>query len=71
MSSNMRKPYKLDCIEWNDRHVRLNVFDPTGANCGTLTLPSADVLGFVLNSWKGDIFWNGLMPDEFLTMGAT
>lgn len=56
------KPYKLSCREWNPYHVKFNVFDPTGANCGELTVLASDVENFVQHSWRGNIFWNGLMP---------
>ena len=58
--------YKIDCLEWNPQHVRFNVFDPFGANCGVLTILAKDVKNFVTHSWKGDIFWNGKMPQDFI-----
>lgn len=62
---NMKR-YKLDCLEWNNRHVRFNVFDPSGANCGTLHVLAHDAINFVKHSWKGDIFWNGKMPQAIV-----
>jgi hypothetical protein len=62
----MGNQYKIDCIEWNPRHVKFNVFDPTGANCGVLTILADDVLNFVKNSWNGNIFWHGKMPKDFV-----
>lgn len=56
--------YKLDCIEWNVKHVKFRVFDPAGANCGFLTIESSDVINFVQNSWNGDVFWNGFGPGD-------
>jgi len=41
--------YKIDCLEWNPQHVRFNVFDPFGANCGVLTILAKDVKNFVTN----------------------
>lgn len=58
--------YKLDCTEWNPRHVKFLVFDTKGANCGTLTVLADDAINFVKNSWKGNIFWNGKMPGTVL-----
>lgn len=63
----MRKKYKLNCLEWNSRHVTFDVFDPLGVKCGTLKVLSSDAVNFVQNSWKGDIFWNGKMPLEVVT----
>ena len=66
----MRKRYKLDCQEWNDRHVKFVVFDPKGANCGMLTVETQDVINFVQHSWGGDIFWNGKMPEDIVLATA-
>jgi hypothetical protein len=57
--------YKLTCTSWNTAHVKFNLFDPTGANCGNLCIHALDVVNFLQNSWRGDILWNGNMP-EFL-----
>jgi len=62
----MRKQYKLDCMEWNPRHVKFNVFDPTGANCGILTILTDDALNFVKYSWNGDISWHGKGPKDIV-----
>lgn len=56
--------FKLDCVDWNETHVKFNVFDPRGANCGLLTISRADVINFVKYSWKGNIFWHGKMPED-------
>jgi len=66
----MRKQYKLNCIEWNLRHVKFNVFDPIGANCGVLTISADDIINFVKYSWNGDIFWHGKMPEDII-LGST
>jgi hypothetical protein len=58
------KPFTLTCLESNTRHTKFNVFDPTGANCGTLTILTDDVVGFIQRSWKGNINWDGKMPDD-------
>jgi len=58
--------FKLSCVEWNGRHVKFNVFDPYGANCGQLTLLATDIVVFIQQVWKGSVFWNGLMPTAFL-----
>ena len=58
--------YKIDCKCWNGRHVTFNVFDGKGANCGTLIIETEDVMNFVRNCWRGDIFWNGLIPDSYI-----
>ena len=65
----MRKQYRLDCLEWNPRHVKFNVFDPFGVNCGTLAVLAEDVLNFAKYSWRGDIFWNGRMPEDIVMTG--
>jgi len=62
----MRTQYNLSCIEWNGKHVKFNVFDTTGANCGLLTVDALDVIHFVSKSWSGDIAWNGLIPQDVL-----
>ncbi len=58
------KLYKLDCTEWNPQHVKFRVFDPTGANCGFLTVATDDVINFVKYSWRGNLFWHGHMPQD-------
>jgi hypothetical protein len=67
-SGIMENQYKIHCIEWNPRHVKFDVYDPPGANCGTLTILTDDVLNFITNSWNGDIFWHGKMPKDFLAI---
>ncbi len=59
------KKYKIDCLEWNLKHVKFIVFDPFGANCGMLTISVDDVINFVRNSWNGNIFWNNKIPKDF------
>lgn len=65
----MRTQYKLQCLEWNPRHVKINMFDTTGANCGLLTVASVDIIHFIHNSWKGDISWEGKIPKDFNLRG--
>jgi hypothetical protein len=55
--------YKLTCTSWNTAHVKFNLFDPTGANCGQICIHALDLINFLQNSWKGEIFWNGNMPE--------
>lgn len=55
--------YKLTCFEWNFGHVKFNLFDPTGANCGQITVCALDMINFLQNSWKGNIDWDGKMPE--------
>lgn len=55
--------YKLTCTDWNAGHVRFNLFDPTGANCGKLCVSALDMVNFLQNSWKGNIDWDGKMPE--------
>jgi len=62
--------YKLNCTSWNGQHVRFTVFDPKGANCGEICVLTGDVFNFIRSSWRGDVFWNGLMP-EAAVMSAT
>jgi hypothetical protein len=52
-------PYTLDCKAWNLSHVRFNVFDGRGANCGTVTIDADDVRNFVALNWNGNVKWNG------------
>jgi len=59
----MRK-YKINCTEWNSRHVKFNVFDPAGANCGRLTIATGDTRNFVKYSWNGYVSWEGKFPEE-------
>jgi hypothetical protein len=59
------KRFKLVCTDWNEAHVRFRVFDPAGATVGTLTLLTGDVLGFVSETWNGDVLWNGKCPLAF------
>ena len=56
------KPYKLHCTGSNSRHTQFQVFDPKGANCGTLTVLTSEAMDFVKFSWTGEVFWNGLRP---------
>ena len=44
----------LDCVGWNDRHVKFN-----GANCGPITIRVDDITLFVGQSWNGEVKWNG------------
>lgn len=60
------KRYRLDCLDWNPEHVKFNVFDGVGANCGTLTIRTADVVNFLRDNWRGNLFWHGRMPQDFL-----
>lgn len=57
--------YKIRCIDWNDQHVKFNVFDTKGANCGVLTIETKDVTNFVTQAWNGAIFWDGKVPFIF------
>lgn len=65
--------YKLDCIGHNSKHTTFRVFDrgtvdasgTTPANCGTLTIQTEDLVFFLQNAWRGDIFWNGLLSPDF------
>lgn len=63
------KPFKLSCVESNERHTIFNVFDPKGANCGRLTILTEDVINFLQHSWNGNIFWNGKMPEAVMSRG--
>ena len=56
----MRKQFRLSCLEVNQRHTKFNVFDPHGANCGTLTLLTKEVKDFLRFDWNAEIDWNGL-----------
>jgi len=68
--------YRLDCIDYNSKHTVFRVFDrgtvgtqskePTKANCGTLTIQTDDLVWFLQHAWKGDIWWNGLLPPNAL-----
>jgi hypothetical protein len=60
------RPYKLECKEFGDAHVKFQVYDPTGAGCGMLTIATDDVRNFLIYSWRGNILWNGKMPDWFV-----
>lgn len=62
--SDQRKLYNLSCVEWNPRHVRFQVYDPTKALCGTLVVLTEDVFNFVKWSWNGAIQWNGKVPTD-------
>jgi hypothetical protein len=65
----MRTPYKLYCVESNVMHVRFNLFDPKGANCGSLCVLTEDVENFLMNSWKGSINWDGKIPERLISLG--
>lgn len=54
----------LDCMESNERHTKFRLFDPQGANCGTLCIITTDVPEFIANKWNGDVQWNGLFIDK-------
>lgn len=59
--------YTLDCIDWNDQHVKFRVFDHTGANCGFLTILTRNVRNFVGRCWNSDIRWNDKAPKDFIS----
>lgn len=59
------KLYTLRCYEWNLAHVKFNVYDPVGANCGVLITSVDHILSF-MHSWRGEIEWNDLVPADFL-----
>jgi len=52
--------FKLSCTKWDSSHIWFNVFDATGANCGTITVLTDDVIDFVSKNWNGDVTWNGI-----------
>ena len=58
----MRKGFKLVCQDWGNTHARFILFDPVGANCGTIVLLTGDALDFVKYDWNGSVFWNGKGP---------
>lgn len=58
--------FKLSCSEWNVKHVKFNLFDPHGANCGKIVILTEDVLQFAKYSWNGNIAWNGRFPDDIV-----
>lgn len=58
--------YNLSCFDSNLQHTKFNMFDATGANCGRLTILTEDVVNFLTNNWKGNIDWNGMIPDVVL-----
>jgi hypothetical protein len=66
-SERNMKHYKLTCLNWNTMHIRFAVFDPIGANCGEITILASDAVNFLQNAWKGDIFWDGKIPDYILS----
>jgi hypothetical protein len=58
--------FKLSCIEWNSVHVKFNLFDPSGANCGQVCIRTEDVEKFIgKRNWVGTVAWNGLYPIEW------
>lgn len=60
--TQMRKGFKLVCQDWGNTHARFILFDPVGANCGTIILLTGDALDFVKYDWNGSVFWNGKGP---------
>ncbi len=59
----MRKKFKLRCDSTNSMHTRFTMFDQVGANCGNITVRTADVLDFIAHDWAGDVDWNGNLPE--------
>jgi hypothetical protein len=59
--------FKLSCISWDEVHVKFNLFDPAGANCGQICIRTADVEAFIgRRNWQGMIQWNGLIPERWV-----
>ena len=59
------KRWKLSCVEVNDMHIKWNLFDTHGVNCGTVTVLRTEVVDF-LQQWHGAIEWNNKIPPELL-----
>lgn len=59
----MRRPFLLRCDGSNPKHTRFTMFDQGRANCGTITILTADVLDFIANDWNGDVDWQGHAPE--------
>ena len=53
----MKRVFKLRCEELGKVHGRFTVFDPSGANCGVITVRAADVADFVYHAWHGRVIW--------------
>ncbi len=49
--------YKLECKKADPTHVKFAVYDPVGANCGTISVLTSDVRNFVARSWNGNVDW--------------
>jgi hypothetical protein len=62
VTMNMR--YNLSCLSWDAQHVKFTCSDRQGEECGTLAVKTEDVFRFLQGSWKGNVEWNGLLPDE-------
>jgi ribosomal protein L37E len=55
--------FRFSCISWDDAHVKFNLFDFLGANCGQICIRTFDVdVFFGRQGWQGIIEWNGLRP---------
>lgn len=59
MSAPWASHFRLSCAAVNARHVSFALFDPAGANCGTVTILRADAKRFIAEDWRGDVSWNG------------
>ena len=57
--------FKLDCRNWNQRHIQFAIFDPSGVNCGEIMILTSDVVSFVRDTWYGVVVWNNLIPSEW------
>ena len=47
--------YRLDCIERNEGHIKFNLLDPQGGNCGVITIRTEDLHTFTALNWKGKV----------------
>lgn len=59
----MRKQFKLRCDSSNSKHTRFTMFDPAGANCGSICINTCDVVPFMGQDWNGEIDWCFIVPD--------
>jgi len=60
----MRKSFLLRCEQSNPQHTQFSLFDPQGANCGTITVLTSAVDGFIRYDWNGNVDWNGKLLKE-------
>ena len=59
----MNDKFTLTCIGTNPKHTRFNLFDMTGANCGTICIQTKDIIPFIARAWADNVQWQGWVPE--------